>query len=39
MTGIEIPTRFDLMYPTLVAVRNLGGSAIGTDGEGSKSQG
>jgi len=27
MTDIEIPTRLDLMYPVLVAVRNLGGSA------------
>ena len=27
MTDIEIPTRIDLMYPTLVAVRSLGGSA------------
>lgn len=27
MTDIAIPTRFDLMYPTLVAVRDMGGSA------------
>ena len=27
MTDIRIPTRLDLMYPTLVAVRDLGGSA------------
>ena len=27
MADIEIPTRLDLMYPTLVAVRDLGGSA------------
>ena len=27
MTDIRIPSHIDLMYPTLVAVRNLGGSA------------
>ena len=27
MADIEIPTRLDLMYPTLVAVRDMGGSA------------
>ena len=27
MTDIKIPTRLDFMYPTLVAVRDMGGSA------------
>ena len=27
VTGVRIPTHLDLMYPTLVAVRHLGGSA------------
>ena len=27
VTGIEIPTHLDLMYPTLLAVRHLGGAA------------
>jgi restriction system protein len=31
MTDVDIPTYRDLMYPTLVAVRDLGGSAANAD--------
>ena len=31
MTEIDIPTQWDLMYPTLVAIQQLGGSATTTE--------